>query len=170
MLQRPKSHEIPDSQRTYIDKCPDDILLFLNNQAKEFSNLINNLTEDQLNYSYGEGKWTLREVVMHILDTEQIFAYRALAIHRGDRQNLPGFDQDEYMANTNYQHLDKNHMHHLFTALRDSTLLFFSSIEDNEWNKSGKISDYTMSLNAMPYMIGGHLEHHRRIIMERYIQ
>lgn len=169
MLHKPQLSEVPDFQQTYIEKTSDDIIPFLIKQKDDFIQMIGDLNEDKLNFRYHENKWTLREVIMHINDTEQIFTYRALAIHRGEKQVLPGFDQDEYMANTSFSHLDKSHLTGLFTALRDTSLHFFNSISDNEWLITGKISDYNMPLYAMPYMIGGHLEHHFRIIKERYI-
>ncbi|NNK89706.1 MAG: DinB family protein [Saprospiraceae bacterium] len=169
MLHKPHHSEIPDFQQTYIDKTPDDIIPFLVDQKLEFINLIDLLDEEKLDYCYEENKWSLREVIMHINDTEQIFAYRALAIHRGEKQVLPGFDQDEYMNNTSFNHLDKNHLSDLFDSLRNTSIHFFNSIRENEWTLTGKISDYSMPLYAMPYMIGGHLEHHLRIIKERYI-
>ena len=170
MLRKPLTLEIPDFQRVYIEKTPNEIIPFLNNQKLDFLNMIDKLDEEKLNFRYQENKWTLREVIIHINDTEQIFNYRALAIHRGEKQILPGFDQDEYMANRSFRHLNKSHLMELFESIRNTSLQFFSSIQNKDWSIVGKISGYQMPLYAMPYMIGGHLEHHFRIINERYLK
>jgi len=169
MLTKPLLDQIPSFQRIYIEKCPENIRPFLQTQKDDFLEIIKNLTEQQLSYRYAENKWTLSEVLMHINDTEQIFAYRALAIHRGERQVLPGFDQDEYMDTVDFSHISNVHFFKLFQSIRTTSNLLFDSIKDNEWSRKGLISDYSMSLSTMPYMIGGHLEHHKNIIKERYL-
>ncbi|NNE27809.1 MAG: DinB family protein [Saprospiraceae bacterium] len=169
MLRKPLPSDIPSFQQKYIENTPVDILSFLAAQLTSFPEFINGLTEAQLNYRYAPEKWTLREVLMHIIDTEQIFNYRALAILRGDKATLPGFDQDEYIAFTSFDHYSKQDMVELFQSVRRYAITFFNNTHNDEWDLIGNISDYTMPLHAFPYMIGGHLAYHMEIIKERYL-
>jgi hypothetical protein len=106
---------------------------------------------------------------MHIVDTEMIFDYRCLAILRGEKTALPGFDQDDYIRNSNFDHLDKFYLHKAFESIRNYTMCLFEGFQDKDWQKKGDISSYSMRLNAMPYMLAGHLEHHMNIINARYL-
>jgi len=169
MLSRPTHDDYPEFQEVYISKCPDDIIPFLVSQGKTFSQFINNLDEKLLDHRYETGKWSLREVIIHIIDTEMIFDYRCLAIVRGDTQALNGFDQDVYIQGKDFSQYSSQLLAKLFDHIRGYSLILFESFRDEDWLIEGKISDYTMRLNAMPYMLGGHLEHHMRVIKERYL-
>ena len=169
MLRKPGPEDFPVFQKKYIDLCPADIIPFLEEQKKGFTELIESLDSAVLNYRYAKDKWSLREVIMHIIDTEQIFSYRAMAIARGEKQVFPGFDQDEYIRNSDFGNLDQHFLSELFNAVREYSLLLFKSIRKDEWNARASIDDYKMTLLAIPYMHGGHLQHHWNVIDERYL-
>ena len=169
MLSRPTSNDIGDFQAVYIANCPDDIIPFLVNQAKQFNEFVTALDESQLRFRYAPGKWSLREVIIHIIDTELIFDYRCLAILRGDTQVLNGFDQDIYIDGKDFSHYSADLLAKSFENIRNYSLLLYEGFTESDWLKRGNLNNYVMGLNAMPYMIGGHLEHHMKIINERYI-
>ena len=102
MITRPDISDYPEFQRKYIALVPDNVMPFLQEQRKMFLDYIDNLTDVQLDHKYAEDKWTIRQVILHIIDTEQVFSYRTLAVSRGDTQNLSGFDQDIYIDNFDY--------------------------------------------------------------------
>lgn len=168
MITRPEISDFPEFQRKYIALVPDNVMPFLQEQRKMFLDYIDNLTDVQLDHKYAEDKWTIRQVILHIIDTEQVFSYRTLAVSRGDTQNLSGFDQDIYIDNFDSKHLNQDYLNRFFAATRDSFLTLAEGMQAADWNKVGNMSSYKMKLNAMPYMIAGHLDHHMNILKERY--
>ncbi len=156
-------------QKKYIDSFEGDVFELLAKQKESFTTFIDSLDNEQLNYSYADDKWTLRQVIIHIIDTEAIFNYRALCISRGDKQVLAGFDQDEYMDNMIIDKFNKEYLINYFTITRYNCLILINSFTDEQWEWEGKINDYTMKLKVFPHMNAGHLEHHWKIIQERYI-
>ena len=142
---------------------------FLSAQKEEFSQFLETLTEEQLKHSYAEGKWTLREVLVHIFDTEQIFCYRLLCTARGEKQALPGFDQDHYISNAELDDYSLEFLINYFTITRYNTLILLKGIAPDIWNRTASVSGYNMSMTAFPYFFGGHLQYHWNIIRERYL-
>ena len=168
MLTRPNDSEFAPFQKKYIDTVGDDVLAELAQQREDLCNYIDGLSEEQLNHKYAEDKWTIKEVILHIIDTERIFAYRALAICRGEKENLPGFDQDVYMSNVKVDHMNKEYLYNFFNITRYSSLILFKGFTNEQWDIIGKASNYDMSLRSFPYMLAGHLNHHVNILKERY--
>ena len=168
MIKRPTSSEYPEFQRKYIALAPDNVMPYLKEQKTMFLEYIVQLNEAQLDHKYAEDKWTIRQVIMHIVDTEQVFLYRTLAVSRGDTQNLSGFDQDIYIDNFNSEHLSKDYLSRFFSTTRESFLVLAEGMQEKDWSKVGQMSNYSMILSAMPYMIAGHLDHHMSIIKDRY--
>lgn len=168
MLTRPNDSEFAPFQKKYIDTVGEDVLSELAQQRETFCNYIDSLTPEQLDFRYAEGKWTIREVIIHLIDTERIFNYRALAISRGETNNLPGFDHELYMTNLPTDHMDKEYLYNYFNVTRYSTLVMFKGFTDEQWDIVGKASNYTMSLRSFPFMQAGHFNHHFTILKERY--
>ena len=168
MITRPEISDYPEFQQKYIALVPDDVMPFLQEQRKMFLDYIDNLTDTQLNHKYDDDKWTIRQVIFHIVDTEQVFNYRTLAVSRGDSQNLSGFDQDIYIDNFDSTHLNQAYLHRFFSTTRESFLALADGMQSSDWDKIGNMSNYKMKLSAMPYMIAGHLDHHLNILNERY--
>jgi hypothetical protein len=168
MIRRPESLDFPPFQEKYIALVPDDVMNHLIKQKSTFSAYIDSLTEERLNYRYAEDKWTIRESIMHVIDTEQVFSYRALAVSRGDIQNLSGFDQNIYVDNFNSERLGASYLNKYFNTTRDNFLTLAEGMQDSDWEKSGTMSSYTMRLNAFPFMIAGHLDHHLAILKNNY--
>lgn len=129
----------------------------------------NNIPEERWDYAYAEGKWTIKEVLLHIIDTERIFAYRALCIGRGDTSAFPGFDQDDYSASANANKRTKASLIEEFRAVRNATITLFNSLSSEDLTKIGTASNSPVSPRAIGFIVIGHEIHHSKVILERYL-
>lgn len=118
---------------------------------------------------YAEGKWSLREVVGHMIDTERIFAYRALRIARGDETPLPGFDQDPYIAAARFDERTWASLLDEFEAVRRSNLFLFEALDAQAWGRRGTSSGKPITVRALGFVIAGHELHHMAIVRQRYL-
>ncbi|RCS27190.1 DinB family protein [Polaribacter sp. WD7] len=134
-----------------------------------FDEVLRNLSKDKHNYAYAEGKWTLKELMQHIIDTERIFGYRALCFARNDSTDLPGFDQDIFVANDNANKRDYFEMLDEMKTLRKSTIQLYESFEDIALLRIGTASGNKISVRALGYLFSGHQIHHLNIVKERYL-
>ena len=160
----------PPYFHTYIKLvAEDDVQLAIKNQAVVAEDFFNSITEEQSTYKYAEGKWSIKEVLQHVIDAERIFAYRSLTFARKDNNTLPSFDEKNYAANSNGNTRAWHELVEEFKALRKSTELLFNSFTKENLNAIGKASDYTITVLALGYIIVGHVAHHINIIRERYI-
>lgn len=159
----------PEFQSRYIKLVEGDVNQLLAQQKDSFAELIAGLSEEKLNYRYADNKWSLREVILHVIDTEQIFNYRFLCGLRGEQQELPGFDQDELINSNKALNHDSEYLLNYFTITRYNSLILFKALNPEHANDTVKMSGYEMSLSAFPYMAAGHLMYHENIIKERYL-
>jgi uncharacterized damage-inducible protein DinB len=145
------------------------ILESLMSSQKEFESLLRNIPKEKHNFSYAEGKWTLKEVIQHIIDTERIFCYRALCFARNDKTSLPGYDQDVFVVNDNAN--DRNYYDLLdeMEVLRKSTIHLYKSFSEEALLRIGVASDEKMSVRALGYLFSGHQIHHLNVVKERYL-
>lgn len=141
----------------------------LRSNAQEMKNLFLGLSEEDAMYRYEEGKWTLKQVFGHLTDTERIFNYRALCVARGEPKPLPGFDQDLYMKQTNFNEQSLDQLQEQYEATRQSTIALYSNFSDEELLRRGTISGSSFTVRATGYVIAGHELHHLNIINERYL-
>lgn len=165
-----KSDEYPASWSQYIDIVKGDPLEMLREQVTSFSEFIKNVPAGKSEYAYAEGKWTIKEVVGHILDTERVMAYRALCFARNDTKELPGFDDEGFVANAHFNDRSLEHYAKEFEFLRESNICLIESFNENELLRSGLAGERLVSVRALVYMIAGHLKHHQNIITERYLK
>lgn len=169
-LQRPEASEYAPHFEKYVALVPaGDILVTLGSQLEEILALISGLTEAQGDKRYAPGKWSIKEVLGHVLDAERTFAYRALRFARNDLVPLPGFDQNEYVNHANFGRWPLRDLAAEFGHVRHSTLLFFRHLEDDAWQRHGSASGHEVSVRALAYIIAGHAAHHVRILRERYL-
>lgn len=155
---------------TYIQALGEVSLMEeLENGKSILLSLMDNISEDKLSFAYGAGKWTLAEVLLHIVDTERIFQYRALRFARNDTTNLPGFDQDAFVPYSNASGRTIKDLAEEYEAVRDATLTLFKSFDDEALKRKGVASGSPMSVRALGFIISGHQAHHLRIIRERYL-
>ncbi len=167
---RPDRTESADYYFTYIDKVPDgDIVATLNAQTTQVLSWLRGITEDQSRHAYAPGKWTIKEVLSHINDTERVFVSRAMWFARGFEAPLPGFDQDvavQYAganARSWQSHVDE------FAAIRASSLAFFRSVPAEAWLRRGIASGNPFTVRALAWITTGHVAHHMGVLRERYI-
>ena len=154
----------------YINKVPNtDIVGFLEDQKSEFSDFIDSLSPDQLHFRYAPGKWTLAEMIGHVLDTERVFAYRLLCVTRGEQKSLPGFEQDDYVAGSISDSLNGNELRDEWNALRESTIHLCNHMSAEMAARMGKANDVPVKAYAYPYMLAGHVIHHLEIARDRYL-
>lgn len=164
-----KSDEYPAIYNAYIEQVVGDVLDVLNEQLDSFPEFIQSIPNDKGAYTYAEGKWTIKEVLCHILDTERVMAYRALRFSRNDMTELEAFEQDEFVQNARHNERSFESIIQEFIHLRKANLLFFESLNDNELERKGMASGRLITVKAFLYVIAGHLTHHRIILKERYL-
>lgn len=171
MLTRPQAGEYAEHFAVYIDKVPEgDLLELLQTQPAFAKEEWGSLTEEQGNYRYAEGKWSLKEVLGHISDTERVMSYRLLRISRGDTTPLPGFDEELFVRHSTFGRQPVSALLHDFSAVRESTLSLIRQLDDEAWLRQGNASGVTISARALAYVIAGHAQHHLSMIRERYLQ
>lgn len=160
----------PSNMAGYIGEAGDeDLHTTLHTQADKAKQLFNSITEEKSFYKYAEGKWTIKELLQHIIDAERVFAYRALAFARKDGNTLPSFDENEYSDNSNANDRDWQDLINEFNLVRQSTEYLFNSFSEESLQQIGKASNYTISTSLLGFVIAGHLNHHLKIIKERYL-
>ncbi|NEW06284.1 DinB family protein [Paenibacillus sp. SYP-B3998] len=171
MLQRPDSQEYASYYSTYTDLVPEgDYTSFLRNQLHVITTLYEQLSEERSEGRYAPGKWSLKEVLGHITDTERVMSYRMLRILRGDSTNLPGFDQDVFMANASFQHVSLLTLLDDFKAVRSATFSLLTTLtEETDWLRTGRVNDIAISARSLAYIIAGHAEHHIGVIQNKYL-
>ena len=155
---------------TYIDKAESvNIVEGLSDGKKEFIAFVNEISEDKWTYAYADGKWTLVEVLQHIIDAERIFAYRALRFARNDKTPILGFEQDDYVPNSNANNYSKEQLIEDYTAVRDASVTLFKGFTDEMLLRIGEASGSPMSTRAVGYILAGHQKHHLQVIREKYL-
>ncbi len=168
MIQKPTAAEYAPFYHTYVSKVGDDIFQELIDQTDILSLIIEE-NEDRLDYAYEKDKWSIRELVIHMIDTEQIFAYRLLRIARGDDTPLAGFNQNDYINNNNFSHLGAGDLIRMLENQRANTFSIIDSLTEDTYTLHAEASNHTVSVRALVYIIAGHMEHHIRVLRERYI-
>ena len=143
-----------------------DALAIYNNHMLQF---FSDISADKATHSYAEGKWTLKEVLQHIIDVERVFAFRALSIARQDSTPLPGFDENDYAANSKANKRTWQNLLDEFEATRKSTNLLLLSFDEEQLASSGITNNAKNTVNAIAYTIIGHVLHHINVVKERYL-
>ena len=154
----------------YISLVPGgDILTTLQEQINQTVKLLMAVNEERGDYRYAPGKWSVREVLGHMIDTERIFAYRALRFSRNDATPIDGFEQDDYVRNGPFGHCRVKMLVEEFACVRGATLFLFRNLEEGAWMRRGVAYNADVSVRALAYIIAGHEIHHRKILQEKYL-
>jgi hypothetical protein len=170
-----KSNQLPineyaDFYKSYIQVFEDvELIEELEICLHEFIKFVQNIPMDKFDYRYEVGKWTIKEIIQHLIDSERVFSYRALRISRNDKTPLPGFNENDYVDNSNGN--DRN-LQGLLTELavvRQATLSLFNSFSQDQLTKIGIASNNEISVRAIGFIIIGHQKHHQKIFAERYL-
>lgn len=174
LIQKPFPGEYPSYAEMYMKLLPDDGLVLKHMYDNFFAikELIYSLTEEKLYYRYAPGKWSIKETLVHIVDDERIFSYRALRFARNEQNNLIGFDQDAYAF---YSDADKRELDNIFEeyeAVRFATIALFNGLPEESFTRMGKGtgSFNNATVRALAYHIAGHELHHLNLIKEKYLK
>ncbi len=169
MTDRPTSHEYAPFYQAYVERVPSgDIVQILTHQLADTVSFLRTI-ETHASHRYAEGKWSVKEVVGHLIDAERIFAYRALRIARADKTALPGYDENAYMHSARFQARDYGDLVDELNCVREANLFFYRTLNDAEWNRVGIADGQRVSVRALAYISAGHELHHLYILRTRYL-
>ena len=169
MTSRPPDTEYAPFFARYVSLVPEaDLLAVLEGQPAELARLSSIVPADREKFRYAEGKWTIRELVGHIVDAERVFGYRAFCISRGEQAPLPAFEENEYIRNSQYDRQPLRELVSEFAALRETNLAFLRRLEDKEWERLGTSNKNPASVRALAFIMAGHVRHHFAVMRERY--
>ncbi len=167
---RPNKTEYAAYYETYVSLVEEtDIVSALRNQADELREIFSQMSDERGLYRYAEGKWSIKELLGHLIDGERVFAYRALRFARADSQPLAGFDQDPYIENANFDAVKLSDLLDEMLFLRKANTLFFNNLDEEAWNRTGVASENEISVRAIAYILVGHIRHHVKMLKERYL-
>lgn len=167
-MNRPQTHEYSVWADRYISLVEGDVMDLLERQAYEFPEFINSLIE-KADYAYAPAKWTIKEVMGHVIDTERIMTYRLTCFARAEIQGLPNFEETEYVANAFFKDRSLLNLSEEFAMLRKANMYLFKSLNETELSRGGMASEKPLTVRALLYLIPGHVIHHTRVIKERYL-
>lgn len=168
--ERPTPDEYGAFYAGYVARVPEgDLTTILKAQVVETLALLDGVPEAVADRSYAPGKWTLKEVVGHMADTERVMGYRALCIARGDRTPLPGFEQDDYVAAAGFGKRRLDDLAAELGHLRAGTVSLLGGLEPGAWSRLGEASGHPVSVRALACIIAGHELHHYAVLRERYL-
>jgi hypothetical protein len=168
---KPEETEYLPYYGKYISRLPDgDIIDMLERQLPETLTLLQSIPESQAGFRYAPGKWSIKELVGHIIDGERIFAYRALRFARNDRTPVPGYEQDDYIREASFDDCALGELAAELASVRQSTLYLFKHLSEAAWTRRGTANESEVSVRALAYIIAGHELHHREILRTKYLQ
>ena len=168
-MMKPHPNDYPPFYETYIKLVSDNPIKSVFAQSfEEFKNFIDEIPETKANFKYELNKWTTKQVLQHIIDTERIFNFRALCFARGENQSIPGFDENEYAFLADVDKRNLNELKEELIVVRNSTILLFESFNINMLQRKGIANNTEISVNALGFCIVGHSLHHFNILKERY--
>ncbi len=169
-IERPEAGEYPVYFEAYVSRVAgSDLLPELEKGCRSLVDFFSSIPADKHNYRYAEGKWTIKEILGHVIDAERIFAYRALRFSRNDGTALPGFDEDAYVPQSNAANRTMEHLLKEYTAVREASIAFFESLSEEMSLRQGNSNGKSVSVRAFGYMIQGHQQHHIDVILQRYL-
>lgn len=169
-MSKPGVINSPEFFQRYINEVKeDDLIIALRKQMPAAEVFFASISEEFSTRKYAEGKWTIKEILQHLIDAERVFNYRAMCIARGEQATLPPFDENNYAENSNANAREWKDIIAEFAAVRKSTEYLFNSFSDDMMQKTGNVSTYSINVATIGFVTAGHLNHHIKIIQERYI-
>ncbi|WP_137790583.1 DinB family protein [Bacillus sp. E(2018)] len=165
-----EAYEYAEYYKGYVSLVPEgDVIEVLTAQMKETVGIISMLSDEQLSYRYATGKWSVKEVIGHITDTERIMSYRLLSIARGETTSLPGYDENAYVEEAGFDDIPAGDLLEHFVAVRLATIQLIKSLSNKALQRKGTANGHPVTTRALMMIISGHEIHHRNIIIERYL-
>lgn len=169
-LKKPEVNEYAEYYGRYISLVPEgDIIATLETQTRKFVEFLRALPEAKGDYRYAQDKWSVKEMLGHIIDTERIFAYRALRFARGDKNPLMGFEQDDYVKLSGHGRAKMTDLIDEFELVRKADLLMLKHLDDAAWTRRGTASGNEITVRALANILAGHVEHHWKVLKEKYL-
>ncbi len=169
-MRRPDASEYEAYYGLYVDQVPDgDVMEILGAGAGLTARALEGLPAQRETFSYQPGKWSVREVLGHVVDVERVFSYRALSIARADPARLPSMDQDQWAAGSNADERTVASLLEDLARARASSLAILGSLPEDAWDRRGIASDFELTVRACAYILAGHEIHHRRVLGEKYL-
>ena len=169
-MNRPAETEYAPDFQNYVGQVNEtDVMAVLRSEIDDLDVLLNRVPAEKETYAYAEGKWTIREVVGHLIDGERVFGYRALCIARGEQQNLPGFEQDDYLRTSPYNRVDLEDLLSEMRLVRLSNIAMFRTLDEEAWNRAGIANNNQVTVRALAFIMAGHLRHHMKVLQQRYL-
>ena len=163
-----ESEYAPDYQGYVAHVSEDEILPVLRSQLDALDVLLGRVGPERETFRYAEGKWSIREIVGHLIDGERVFGYRAFCIARGESQNLPGFEQNDYILTAPYDRIDLEDLLAELRLVRLSNIAMLRNLDEEAWMRIGTANDNQVSVRALAFIMAGHARHHMGVLRERY--
>ncbi len=169
-IARPQASEYASYYEGYISKVPDgDVVGTLSKQLNETLALIKSIPEARGEFRYAEGKWSIKQLIGHVIDSERVFTYRALRFGRGDATPLAGFEQDDFIRGADFNKRTLSDLADEYEHVRRATISLFASLEENAWDRRGAANDNEVSVRALAFITAGHERHHVEILKAKYL-
>ncbi|MFT6866834.1 MAG: hypothetical protein ACJA08_001672 [Cyclobacteriaceae bacterium] len=170
-IKRPELNEYDPFYQGYVDCVPDEhIFSFMEDQLEDFEDVLLSFSFDGLGYRYAANKWSIAEVIGHMIDVERMMAFRAFSIARGEKQQLPSFDQDAYVKNGKFDLRSKNSLLEEMEGLRVASMKMIETFDDEFLQRTGIASGLSFSVRSLVYIIPGHFQHHLNILKSKYMK
>ncbi len=169
-MKRPDAGEHAEYYSRYTKLVPEgDIVVTLEAQTKKFVEFLRGIAEAKGDFRYAPDKWSVKEMLGHMIDGERVFAYRALRFARADQTPLPGFEQDDYVRSAGHGRSTMADLIAEFELVRKANILMFKQLDEAAWQRRGTASDNPISVRALAHVLVGHVEHHWQVLRERYL-
>lgn len=171
-MKRPGENDYDPYYKRYISMISDseNIIENLRKQKDDSYKFLKSIPGEKAGFAYAPGKWTIKEVLGHIIDTEKVMAYRALCIARGEKKALPGFEQDDYVKEGKFNKRELSELIEEFKKVREVNLLLFNNFEDDILDKRGNANNVEITVLALLFIIAGHELHHMKILKDKYLK
>jgi hypothetical protein len=169
-MHRPEKSEYNPYYEKYVSLIGESELIdALEQQPTELLSLLGNLDEEKGKYAYADGKWTIKEMLSHLIDGERIFGYRVLRISRGDETPIEGFEQDGYIENSHANERTFDDLLEELALQRKANLRMLKNLDDQGWTRLGTASENPVSVRALGFIMAGHVRHHMNILRSKYL-
>lgn len=166
---RPGEGDYASFYADYVDCVPEeDVLIAMAQQSSQTQKVLASIDDAQGAFRYAASKWSVKEVLGHMVDAERVMAYRALAVARGETQSLPGFDEEEYVRHASFDTWRIGDLAESYALVRRANLVMFSNLPEEAWDRRGVANEHPVSTRALAYIIVGHERHHLAVLKERY--
>jgi len=169
-MKRPSKGEFAPYYANYIRNVPDDAIKAFGDQLDTTNAFFKSIPKDKIDYKYADGKWSIKEIVGHLIDNERVMSYRALAISKNEKQSLPGFDQDDYIRKSNYSKRNYSELVEELKKIREANILMFKDFSEEILDRRGVANNSEVTVRAILFIIAGHELHHINVIKEKYLK